>query len=127
MPRCAATKANGERCQRIVGESQTLCYSHDETRKGERSAAASKAARSKHTNETTEIKRDLRELMDGVLDGTYERGRASVAATVAGVLCRYLELERKIREQDELERRIAELEEAAAHHSSYGGYSRWHR
>ena len=33
MPRCAGSKPDGTPCERIVGASQTYCFSHDPARK----------------------------------------------------------------------------------------------
>lgn len=112
MPRCTATKPNGIPCERIVGASQTLCYSHDETRAKERSRAASKAASSKHKDsELAQIKSRIREVAEGVLSGSIETGRGSVAFQGFGVLVRYIEQERKQRETEELAARVEQLEE----------------
>jgi hypothetical protein len=59
MARCAGTKADGTPCERIIGASQTFCYSHDDTRRKERSKNASVAAKAK-LKELHEIKEQLR-------------------------------------------------------------------
>ena len=123
MARCAALKPDGTPCERIVGEAQLHCYSHDETRAGERRANASKAAKSKgSTGELAEVKAQLRTLADDVVAGDIDKGSASVAAQVLGVFIRAVEQERKVREQDELEERLAALEQARG--DKRGGY-RW--
>ena len=117
MPRCQAHKPNGTPCERIVGASQEYCYAHDPDRAEARSKAAHKAASSKKDVEIGAVKRRLREVAEGVLDGSIDRGRGSVAAQTFGVLIRAIEVERKIREQEELEERLAALEQAQK-----GGY-----
>jgi hypothetical protein len=74
MPRCAASKPNGEPCERIVDASQTWCYAHDPARQAERRRNASRAARSKPTRELTNVKKRLRELADDVMGGRADRG-----------------------------------------------------
>jgi hypothetical protein len=113
MPRCAATKADGTSCERIVGASQLYCYSHDEARAGERRTNAAKAAKSKaQAGELGEVKQQLRDIADDVLEGTLDKGIASVAAQVLGVYIRACEQARRIREQDELLERLEVLEQA---------------
>jgi hypothetical protein len=110
MARCAGTKPTGEPCERIVGASQRYCYAHDPAYTEERRKAASKAARSRHDPEVRQIKASLKDLSAGVLDGTVDRGRAAVANQVFNILLRAIEVERRVREHDELEGRLDELE-----------------
>jgi len=76
---------------------------------------ASRAARAKPSRELVGIKRQLQELTDGALAGKVERGVAAVCGQLLNVKLRAVELERRIRESDELEARIEELEQAAGH------------
>ena len=110
MAQCAGTKPTGEPCERIVGASQRYCYAHDPAYAEERRKAASKAARSRHDPEVRQIKASLKDLSAGVLDGTVDRGRAAVANQVLNTLLRAIEVERRVREHDELEGRLDELE-----------------
>jgi hypothetical protein len=57
-----------------------------------------------------------------VLEGTVDKATGSVVAQILGVLIRGIEQERKIREQDELEARLAVLE---ARYRQQGGGRRW--
>jgi hypothetical protein len=113
LKQCSAITAQGARCQRVIGQSQSFCYSHDETRGAERRANASKAARAKNGHELTEVKSKLRSLAADVEAGRLSTARGSVTAQLYGVLLRAIEQERKQREADELVHRIEELEEAA--------------
>jgi hypothetical protein len=123
MARCTALKPDGTPCERIVGAAQRYCYSHDEARAGERRANASKAAKSKgSTGELSEVKAQLRTLADDVVAGNIDKGSASVAAQVLGVFTRVVEVERKIREQDELLERLGALEQTI---QSTGGRRPW--
>jgi hypothetical protein len=110
MPRCRGNKDDGSPCERIVGASQDYCYSHDPDRAEERRRNASKAGRARHDPEIREIKRLLKDLYAGVLEGRVERAAAAVANQVANTRLRAIEVERRIREQDELEERLDELE-----------------
>jgi len=72
---------------------------------------ASKAARSKPSRELSGLKVQLQDLTRDVLAGDLETGRAAVANQLINTRLRAVELERKIRESDELEARIEELEQ----------------
>jgi hypothetical protein len=111
MPRCAGSKPNGEPCERIVGASQTHCYSHDPRRQSERRRNASRAAKSKPTRELTDVKKRLRELADDVMAGRADRGDAAVAGQLLGTYIRALTVEIKLKEVLDLEERIERLEE----------------
>src|SRR5215213_4587453 len=113
MPRCAGQKGDGTPCERIVGSSQEYCYAHDPSYAQDRKKAASKAAkspaRSRSTTETKEIKGRLKDLYAAVLEGRAERAAAAVANQIANTQLRAIELERRVREQDDLEKRLDEL------------------
>jgi len=65
----------------------------------------------------------LRDLAERVLAGEVETGRAAVANQLVNTRLRALEIERKIRESDEMEARIEELEQAEEDRK--GGHGRW--
>lgn len=112
MARCRGTKPNGDPCERIVPASQEYCYSHDPARKEERRRNASKAGRSTGSREISDLKGRISDVVDGVLDGSVERGAGAVAIQGLNALRGALELERKVRELDELEARLDALERA---------------
>ena len=113
MPRCAGKKGDGTPCERIVSASHEYCYAHDPVYAEDRKSAASKAAkspaRSRSTSEIREIKGRLKGLYAAVLEGRAERAAAAVANQIANTQLRAIELERRVREQDELEERLDEL------------------
>ncbi len=115
MPRCAGKKGDGTPCERIVGSSQEYCYAHDPDYAEERKRAASKAARSpakgRSTSEIREIKGRLKDLYSAVLEGHAERAAAAVANQIANTQLRAIELERRVRDQEELEGRLDEVED----------------
>src|SRR5688572_22384312 len=114
MPRCAGRKENGSPCERIVGASQTHCYSHDPKRAAERRRNASRGGRSKANAEIAGLKAQLRKLAADVLSGEVERGAATAVNQIINSQARLLELERelerKIKETEELEARLEALE-----------------
>jgi hypothetical protein len=115
MPRCAGKKGDGTPCERIVGLSQEYCYAHDPSYAEDRKKAAAKAARSpaksRSNTEIREIKGRLKDLYAAVLEGRVERAAAAVANQIANTQLRAIELERRVREQEELEERLDELED----------------
>jgi hypothetical protein len=110
MPRCPTTKRDGSQCTTIVKAPQTHCYQHDPGRAEERRRNASRAARS-GGKEIRDLKRRISDVIDAVLEGSQERGRAAVAIQGFNALRGVLELERKIKETEELEARIEALEQ----------------
>jgi hypothetical protein len=112
MPRCSGSKPDGSPCERIVGASQSYCYSHDPARSKERHRAASKAARSKPSKELSEVKRRLRELAEDVISGRIDRADAAVAGQLYGTYLRALSVELQITEHLELSREVEELRDA---------------
>ena len=110
MPRCAGRKEDGSPCERIVGASQTYCYSHDPKRAAERRRNASRGGRSKANAEIAGLKAQLKKLAADVLSGEVDRGAATAVNQIINSQARLLELERKIKETEELEARLEALE-----------------
>lgn len=110
MPRCRETKADGTPCERIVPAYKRYCYSHDPDRAEERKRNASRAGKSVGGKEIKDLKRRISDVVDAVLSGSQDRGRAAVAIQGFNSLRGVLELERKVREVDELEARLEALE-----------------
>ncbi len=113
MARCGGTKRDGGQCTTIVKPPNTHCYQHDPARSEERRRNASRAGKSAGGREVKDLKRRISEVVEAVLEGSQERGRAAVAIQGFNALKGVLELERKIREVDELESRLEALERSA--------------
>ncbi len=60
--------------------------------------------------EVRDLKGRILETIDAVLDGSQDRGRAAIAIQGFNALRGVLELERRTKESEELERRLEELE-----------------
>lgn len=120
MARCAGTKRDGGQCTTIVKGSQTYCYQHDPERAGERRRNASRAAKTRPSREITSIKAQLAEMVDTVLAGAVQTARYAVANQILNTQLRAIELERKVREQDELEARLEALEQAREGETRWG-------
>src|SRR5215216_2988573 len=110
MAQCRAIKADGSRCMSSVKPGVEWCYNHDPSRAEERRRNASRAGRSRPNREIAALKAQLRTVADGVLNGTIEPKRGAVSVQALSALTRAIEQERKIRELEELEERIAALE-----------------
>jgi translation elongation factor EF-1beta len=111
MARCAGTKRDGRQCTTIVKPQQTYCYQHDPARAEERRRNASRAGKSTGGREIKDLKQRISGVIDAVLEGSQDRGRAAVAIQGFNALRSVLEVERKVKETDELEARIEELEQ----------------
>jgi BMFP domain-containing protein YqiC len=110
MGQCRATKRDGSRCTQTVTTANGLCWAHDPANASKRRRMASRAGSSKGGGEIAEIKKQLKELAAGVLSGVVGRSEAAVVNQILNTRARLIELERKIREQEELEVRLEALE-----------------
>jgi hypothetical protein len=95
----------------IVGLSQTHCYQHDPKRAEERRRNASRGGKSKGNPKLARLDKQLEDLAADTLEGKVERGVAAVVNQIINTRTRLVELERKIREQEELQERLAALED----------------
>jgi hypothetical protein len=112
MTVCRATKANGEACVLSANGPQGLCWAHDPANCEKRQRMASKAARSKKpSRELAGLKAQLQDLTKDVLAGDLETGRAAVANQLINTRLRAIEVERRVKEAEELEERLEALEE----------------
>jgi hypothetical protein len=116
---CAAITRAGGRCLRIASEGSAYCFSHDPERSRERSRNAAKAGkiggngRPSAASEIGGLKSFASGLIGGLLKGEIPRDRGAVAIQGINALRGLIELERRIKETDELETRIASLEASA--------------
>ena len=111
MAQCAGIKRDGGRCAVVVGPGQSHCYAHDPARANERRRNASRGGKSKGNGELVDLKKQIKDLAEDVLEGTADRGRAAVANQLYNTLIRAIEQERKLRELGELAERLEALEE----------------
>jgi hypothetical protein len=107
--RCAAITSAGERC-RLDATSGSYCWSHDPENAEERRRRARRGGKAKGAGELSEIKREIRAVIAGVLTGRVDKGKGAVVLQGYNTLLRAVEVERKIKETDEQEERIAALE-----------------
>jgi hypothetical protein len=116
---CTATKRDGSPCTLPSYGSDGLCWAHDPKNAERRRRGQSRGGKSKPSKELVGIKQRLSNLADDVLEAKVDKGVAAVASQILNVYLRSIELERKIKETDELEARIEALEQPQE------GGSRW--
>ena len=107
---CTATKRNGESCTLPAVGREGLCWAHDPKNSEKRRKGQSRGGRGKPTTEIRALKTQLEDLAAGVLAGTVDRGDAVAVNQIITTRARLIELERKVKEQDELEERLEVLE-----------------
>jgi len=95
----------------VVGPGQSHCYQHDPARSQERKRNASKGGRSKGNPKLARLDKQLEDLVADTLEGKVERGVAAVVNQIINTRARLVELERKIKEAEELEARLEALED----------------
>ena len=113
MSRCEGIKRDGGRCTASVAPGVQWCFNHDPERAADRKRNASRAGKSAGSREIRDLKRRISGVIDAVLEGSQDRGRAAVAIQGFNALRGILELERKVKEQEEILERIEALERAA--------------
>jgi hypothetical protein len=92
------------------------CVGHDPNKAEARRLRASKGGRSggrgRPRAELADVKRRLSDLADDVLEGRKDRGNAAVVGQLLNTYIRAVGVEMKVREVEDLERRLEELEGA---------------
>jgi hypothetical protein len=108
----------------VVSGPDDYCYQHDPSRAAERRRNASKAARSKPNREIARIKAALNDLYAAVEMGQLSPSVGAILNQITNTKLRSIEAERRIREQEELEVRLAGVE-ARLEELAEVGSSRW--
>ena len=120
--RCLAITQEGQPCRGLVRVGNDYCPAHDPTRQEARRRAASKAGRSRPGRELAEVKRDIRNVVDAVRDGSIESRVGAVVFQGYNTLLKTLDVERRWYETDQLEERLEELEAALERNKEGSGY-----
>ena len=114
MALCAGIKADGGRCGAQAIRNAEWCFNHhpdyEDARRQRASRGGKRGGRGRPQAELANIKQRLSNLADDVLDGTIDKGKGAVASQILNVLLRALSVELKLREQEEILERVAELE-----------------
>jgi hypothetical protein len=114
MSVCAFIKSDGSRCRALAMQDSRWCYGHAPhlaNARSENGRRGGKRGGRGRRSELTDIKSQLKELVTQVRSGETDKGDAAVCAQLLGVHLRALEVERKIRETEELEQRLLTLED----------------
>jgi hypothetical protein len=109
MSVCRATKASGDPCTLPANGSQGLCWAHAPENADKRRRAASKAARAKGNREVIILKEEIRSVIGDVKSGDLDRNDAAVMIQGYRALKDFIELERRVKETDDLAAEIEEL------------------
>ncbi len=108
---CIGTKRDGTPCTLPSNGSNGLCWAHDPKNAERRRRGQSRGGKAKASGEIRDLKKQLEDLAGDVLEGRVERGDAVVVNQILNTRARLIELERKVREQDEVIGRIEALEQ----------------
>ena len=127
MSQCAGITAAGGRCRGQAISNSQYCFSHSpdhaEARKQRASKGGKRGGRGRPGADIAELKQEVRNVIDDVLEGKVLQGPGAVALQGYNVLLRASKLELEIREQTEVIERMEALEEALERQNKEGG--RW--
>jgi hypothetical protein len=115
MQFCREVKGNGQPCKAPATGEHGYCWAHHPDNRGKVSRQRSRAAKSKKNTEAKILKEELKQLKVDVLAGNVDRRDADVVVRIYNAIRGFMELERGIREQDEL---VAEIEELKREYSN---------
>ena len=134
---CKSVKKDGTPCSLPAVYQDGTCWAHSPQNAEARRRGASRGGRNKSVADLAMLKAKLLQLGDDVLSGAVDKGRAAVASQAWGVAVRAVEAELKarelvearlveaqlkVREQEELTKRLEELETLLAERDGRG---RW--
>jgi hypothetical protein len=118
MARCAGITRAGTACKGIPIDDSEYCYvhhpDHAEERRQHGSKGGRRGGRGRPRGEITNIKTQLQDLADGVLDESVDRANAAVVNQLLNTLLRAIALELQVKEQQEFAERLEGLEAALA-------------
>jgi hypothetical protein len=111
VTRCIGVKPDGELCRGVATRASDYCPAHDPGRQEARKRSASKAARSKRPQrKIADIKEQVSELIQAVRDQEMERGDAIACGQLFNTVLRAISVGLKVKDVEELEGRLEELE-----------------
>jgi hypothetical protein len=121
--RCAAITKAGERCK-LDATSGSYCWSHAPENAAARKGRARRGGKARGAGELAEIKRLLSDLTSRVLGEEGAKplptGAAAVANQLINTRLRAIEVERKVREQEEILKRLEALEQTQEGERAWG-------
>jgi hypothetical protein len=128
MAKCSGITQAGTACKGIPIEGSAWCYVHDpdhaEERRRHGSRGGKRGGRGRPQAELADIKDRLRVMVEDVHNGTMDRADAAVCGQLYNTLIRVVGVELKVRETEELERRMEELETLLERQKNGRGYGR---
>jgi hypothetical protein len=114
MARCSGIRADGGRCGAQAIRSSAYCVNHhpdyEEARRRRNSKGGRRGGRGRPQAELANIKGRLSDLADDVLEEKVDKGAAAVAGQLLNTYLRAVTVEMKLREVEELGRRMEEIE-----------------
>jgi hypothetical protein len=107
---CSYIKSGGERCKGVPVRGSELCAAHHPDYQASRRAGARRGGKARGAGELAGIKSEIRTVIGAVRRGKLNRGVGAVVFQGYNTLLRAVEVERRVREVDEQEERIAAME-----------------
>jgi hypothetical protein len=118
LSQCIGTRADGELCAAQAIADSSWCFNHhpdyEEARKRRASRGGKRGGRGRPLVAASEVAEQVQDLSDKVLAGELDRADAAVCGQLLNIKLRALEVGRKLREAEDLERRMEELEALVA-------------
>src|SRR5215212_986246 len=119
MARCSGIRVDGGRCGAQAIRSTEYCVNHhpdfENARHRRNSKGGKRGGRGRPQVELANIKTQLQDLVEGVLDGSVNRADASVVGQLLNIVLRAITTELQVKEQLEILDRLEALEEAREH------------
>ncbi len=129
MARCAARKANGERCKVVAIPDAEWCWSHhpdyEEQRRRRASKGGKRGGRGRPSVELVRLQTRFEDLAEKVLSGEVDRGVGAVVGQLLNGARACVRDGLAAREQEELVARLEALEAALEHNKEKPGGRRW--
>jgi hypothetical protein len=123
MALCSGIKADGGRCKAQAIRGSSYCVGHDpdhvEARRKRASKGGKRGGRGRPQVELSNIKTQLQDLADGVLDGSIDRADASVVGQLLNIILRAVTVDLQVREQLELVERLEAVEQTLEQDRGY--------
>ncbi len=114
MALCSGIKADGGRCGAQAMRNSAWCIGHDpdqaEARRRRASKGGKRGGRGRPIVAAADVAEQIQDLTNKVLAGNLDRADAAVCGQLLNVKLRALEVGRKLKEAEELEQRLEELE-----------------
>jgi hypothetical protein len=113
--KCGSITRSGERCKGVAIDNSGMCYAHhpDHAEQRQRNAAKGgrNAGRGRPQIEVRRLMDRIEEIAEGVLDGSIEKSKGSIAGQLLNYCLRGVSISLEAREQEELIARLEVLEE----------------